>query len=217
VQILLGGLITLAGTALIQMLIIPWVQRRTRHLERWERDVIELLGLINEELPSRLQPFKFAIRHWVWARRSQARSGVYNIPDPVAGPSREDLLRTAEAEAGKSWAASFNLTTRMIMLTRRLMLVNRRAPYWPSLFNAIIRLEAALKALNPNPWGKADKFDDAALESAFAEMDAAHDVLSHVIEKIASPVKPPRTYPTQRVRRRLKQLLRGSRIVDVDG
>src|SRR5438128_1545755 len=42
VSVLLGGLITLAVTALVQILIIPWVQTRTRRRDRWEKDVIEL-------------------------------------------------------------------------------------------------------------------------------------------------------------------------------
>src|SRR3954470_1624710 len=49
-QVLLGGLVTLAVTAVVQILIIPWVQRRNRRRERWERDVIELETLLHHEL-----------------------------------------------------------------------------------------------------------------------------------------------------------------------
>ena len=54
VSVLLGGLITLAVTALVQIVIIPWVQVRTRRRDRWEKDVIELDVLIRWELPSLL-------------------------------------------------------------------------------------------------------------------------------------------------------------------
>jgi hypothetical protein len=46
----LGGLIALAVTAVIQSLIIPWVQRRNRRRERWEEDVIEISALIGEQI-----------------------------------------------------------------------------------------------------------------------------------------------------------------------
>src|SRR5690242_15085616 len=49
-NVLIGGMITLIVTALVQIFVIPWVQRRTRALERWEKDVVELMSLVNEQM-----------------------------------------------------------------------------------------------------------------------------------------------------------------------
>jgi hypothetical protein len=48
-SVLLGGVITLIVTALVQIFLIPWVQRRTRAIERWEKDIDKLLDLVNDE------------------------------------------------------------------------------------------------------------------------------------------------------------------------
>jgi hypothetical protein len=55
-SLLIGGLITLIGTILVQILIIPSVQRRTRKRERWERDITELQTLMENESRGTSEP-----------------------------------------------------------------------------------------------------------------------------------------------------------------
>src|SRR3989442_408187 len=54
-SVLLGGAVTLAVTSAVQILVVPRVQARTRRRERWEKNVIELVGMLEEELPRTLQ------------------------------------------------------------------------------------------------------------------------------------------------------------------
>lgn len=46
-DLLLGGLITLAGSAVVQVVIVPWVTAQRRHRERWEDTIIELLSVVD--------------------------------------------------------------------------------------------------------------------------------------------------------------------------
>ncbi|QGN47946.1 hypothetical protein GKC29_14540 [Micromonospora sp. WMMC415] len=50
--VLVGGLVTLAVTCVVQILVVPWVQGRGRRRERWEKDVTELLVVFEEEVPA---------------------------------------------------------------------------------------------------------------------------------------------------------------------
>jgi len=68
-QILLGGGITLAGTVLVQVYVIPHVQARTRGRERWEEDVDELVSSLDDKLPRTLDTYK-----WATYKLDQARS-----------------------------------------------------------------------------------------------------------------------------------------------
>lgn len=52
-NVLLGGVITLAATCLVQIFVIPWVQARSRRREKWEKDVAELLVVFEEEFRQR--------------------------------------------------------------------------------------------------------------------------------------------------------------------
>ena len=51
---------TLAGTVLVQLVVVPVVQARTRGRERWEKDVLSLAALLEEELPRALSGHRLA-------------------------------------------------------------------------------------------------------------------------------------------------------------
>ncbi|WP_406036620.1 hypothetical protein OG799_19410 [Micromonospora sp. NBC_00898] len=53
-EVVFGGAVTLAGTLVVQLFVIPAVQARTRGQERWERDILELAAVIEEEFPRSL-------------------------------------------------------------------------------------------------------------------------------------------------------------------
>jgi len=50
----------LAVTVVVQILVIPRVQRRTRAFERWEDNVTELVTAVNEEWPEKLDTLNSA-------------------------------------------------------------------------------------------------------------------------------------------------------------
>src|SRR4051794_773579 len=49
-NVILGAAIALAGTFVVQVWLIPWVGRRSRALEGWELDVLELGSLLSREI-----------------------------------------------------------------------------------------------------------------------------------------------------------------------
>ncbi|MFC0100219.1 hypothetical protein ACFFKH_22185 [Micromonospora marina] len=60
-NLLLGGLITLVVTALVQIFVIPRVQRYNRRVERWEKEITELANLLEEDLPRALKTLSYAV------------------------------------------------------------------------------------------------------------------------------------------------------------
>lgn len=71
----IGGAIVLIGAMIVQAFVVPRVNRRTRAIDRWERDVLMLGGLLSDELSvARREAFN-AWRSWrghreVWWRYS---------------------------------------------------------------------------------------------------------------------------------------------------
>src|SRR5687767_10334618 len=61
VQLFIGGMITLTVTAIVQIFVIPMVQRRTRRLERWEEDLVELATMHDEEMGAPLDRHSGAV------------------------------------------------------------------------------------------------------------------------------------------------------------
>lgn len=196
-SVLLGGLITLAVTAVVQIFVIPWVQRRTRGLERWEKDVIELVTVVNEEWPER----DVALRNALRLRRAMRVRAAEMRAD--GDKTADHLARQANAGAQPAYTEAHDLTTRMAMLLRRCTLVNTQAPYWSNVFNRLFTLIRELRELNPE---RSDVLMSGAdLDKHFQQMSEAHDRLSEALLKISMPVKPPPIYPARRALRRVKQ------------
>ena len=51
-ELVLGGLIALIGSVIVQAFVIPRVNSRNRTLDRWEQDVLVLGELASSELPA---------------------------------------------------------------------------------------------------------------------------------------------------------------------
>jgi len=116
-QLLLGSLITLAITAVVQIFIIPRVLTRDRRRERWERDVIELHALLRDELPDMIVAARSSAERYRRAMQFPALS-------PAAGlTATVDQIRVEASEDARDMldvAKSANL------LEKRIRLVNRR-------------------------------------------------------------------------------------------
>jgi hypothetical protein len=53
-DLLIGGLITLTVTAIVQILVVPRVHQQNQRLERWEKDILELRAIVMERVPRAL-------------------------------------------------------------------------------------------------------------------------------------------------------------------
>ncbi len=49
-EFVIGGLIALVGSVIVQAFVIPRVNRRTRAIDRWEQDVLLLGSLVSDQL-----------------------------------------------------------------------------------------------------------------------------------------------------------------------
>lgn len=191
-SLLLGGLITLAVTAVVQILIIPWVQRRNRIRERWEKDVIELITLFDEELGEPLRRFRYEMLRLSDAQERTRRRPGERRPDP------DDETERLRDGASHAWDALDALTTRMTNLTFRVIRVNQAAPRWGVLMRHTMKISSACAQLNPSPWGLGfDSDRDALLASLAAMADGRMDAV-RLLQRITDSMTPPRTYPARR-------------------
>jgi hypothetical protein len=55
--VIVGAGLTLVATLAVQILVVPLIQARTRQRERWVDDVIELRGILEDQLPSAIERF----------------------------------------------------------------------------------------------------------------------------------------------------------------
>ena len=174
VGVLLGGLITLAVTALVQIVIIPWVQARTRRRERWEKDVIELQTQLSFDLPGALGEAKI--------RGDRVRSlGMPDETSPdfeAAEKCTDDLLAQVH---------------RLRILENRVRLERRQAIFWLRFGSRVgdvgmAVIEASVLFAQPDSL-LADEPWQAAWTEAGDHLDRAADWLSLV----SVPMVPPPT------------------------
>lgn len=191
-KVLLGGLITLAITALFQIFVNPWMLRRTRRIERWEDNVADLITLVNEEWPEKLSMLK-GHQDILRAMRRRATESSEDVSQDVA---------RAQVATRAAYVEAHDQTTRMYMLVRRCTSINPTAPYWTQTINKLQAAIAALRTLSPDtadvPLSGPDQWQ------LWDQIYRAQDDLSAHLEKIAMQLKPPRTHRIRRLRDRAK-------------
>jgi hypothetical protein len=179
-QLLLGGLITLAGTAIVQILIIPWVQTRNRRRERWEHDVIELETLLHDELPDAIAAAQASaqryLREFRNAHPAQRISGAMAKLETTAMEDAHDLL---------------DLVRSVSLLEKRVRLLNRRAPLWTTLQHDLVVLTDQMASAS-NAYQRTGQ-DDETHRQAWRGLQKALDKAVQTLELVAVPMKPPPT------------------------
>lgn len=179
---LIGGLVTLVVTFLVQVFVIPSVQARTRNRERWENDVIELRTLIHEELPQAHRELGFA-------------GGSVSIFEGYRGDSKynadklEELIRDQRKRLNVAHERCFEMQTRLSRLEGRASLVNRRDPYWRKLTLARHRYDTLLYSVYQIT--NSDSISESKLNDTLDELRAAHSDLANISREITDTLKPP--------------------------
>ena len=198
-NVLIGGLITLAVTAMVQILIIPWVQRRTRRLERWEDDVIELAALFEEQMP--MLTVRFSRPLWDWQ--------LYRL-DAVDTSRPEDVREAAaqrlpslKDEATRAYQECWDQSVRAIQLVDRVRLVSPSAAVWDDLARLVADLHLAIVGVYvdgrlekdgpPVPRGQLDA-------AQFSPVWNALDALKATLGPVRTSMRPPRSHPARRAR-----------------
>ncbi len=197
-NVLIGGLITLIGTILVQILIIPSVQRRTRKRERWERDITELQNLMEVDFPKHFRTLRRAIVPFL---------ALHAFPEGHRAEALEQLAyKTAVADAVAAHDELRDTAMRALWLTRRAAVYKPgQNPYWSRLLTDIAKLNASVGVLEP---GKFTENADTAATEFEHLLDEAHreqGLIYGTLAYAADPLEPPRTRPFVRQRRWLNE------------
>ena len=180
-NVLLGGLITLAGTALVQILVIPQVQRRTRALERWEDNFTDLVTVVNEELLIGLNRLRDTYRIVIATRE---RDGL------AAEDLQAEVTRALET-ARSAFNENFDLTVKAYRLLIRCSQVNSSAPYWSELTARLKEVSVELGSLDPDRLGYHTRNDDYDRDWN-SLISGSRRRLALLLEQQLTPLRPPR-------------------------
>lgn len=197
--ILLGGVVALAATTIVQLYLVPRVIARIRGRERWERRVLELATLLEDELPLAIDQ----------CRRTGSDVRLFErlLDDENYDQAK---VQAAVSEARTNFDEANRIVgeqmARLQKLTVHVEQMNSDATYWTELNLTRSRLKAAVfDAVDDRP--DAPAVSDEQLEKAWDTVDHERAQMLDKINEIALPVpmKPP---PPQRLRK-ADQLVKG--------
>jgi K+ transporter len=171
-QLLLGGLITLAVTAIVQILVIPWVQVRNRRRERWERDVIELHTLLEQEMS---------------VTAVEARALTIFL---TRQHDDEQTLRRSEDEALSALETLQSQHTRLWLLAKRVKLISPRSVAWKLLSQDVAELSGELGTVTETAFAT-NRFSEDQWRAAWDGLDRVLDRTRHTFSYVGERVKPP--------------------------
>jgi hypothetical protein len=133
---------------MIQALVIPWVNRRSRRRETWEEAVADLSNVVGDEVPSvtaRLRHTGDDLRFWVLEART------FRIEEDRLAARIEN----AQSDHRQAEAAAIDLLGRIKRNAARVQRLRRRAPYWVALRTRLTLLEIAI-TVNAIGWTSAE-------------------------------------------------------------
>lgn len=195
VPVVIGGLVTLSTTFVVQVFVIPWVQGRTRRRERWENDVLELSALLEEELPRALNGYKVT-SYPIYGMKQWLGNEQYN-QEKV-----QELWQSSTTELREAGKAVGERMARLKILDSRIRRLRPRAPYWGRLSLRRTQLQLAVcnvedVVLPENP--------EAHWDEEWKSLQTALKELCVTLDEIANPTKPPPRQLAHRVRQYIKR------------
>jgi predicted transcriptional regulator len=197
--VVIGGLVTLSVTFVVQVFVIPRVQTGTRRRERWEKNVLELSALLEEEMPRAISGYKSAA-YQVRYTKAWLGDDAYN-QDRV-----RELWQTSKTELREADRVVGELMARLKVLDSRIRRVRPKAPYWGRLFMRRVKFQLAVWKIDIQPTEEPDPLDDdERWEEAWKSLQAAQDELIKTLDEIADPMKAPPRQFVYRVRRDVRQ------------
>jgi hypothetical protein len=199
--ILLGGVVTLAATTILQLYMVPRVIARIRGRERWEQRVLELATLLEEELPRAIDHCRRASSDLRQFKRLLGDE-TYDQAKVHAAVSE---ARTDFEEANRALGEQM---ARLQKLTVHAEQMNSDATYWTELTRSRSHLQAAVFAVGDNRPDAAE-VDDEQLEKAWDGVDQARAQMLDKVNEIALPV--PMKPPPPKWLRSADQMVKGRR------
>jgi hypothetical protein len=197
--LIIGAALTLAATLIVQILDIPWVQGRTRNRERWETDVVDLLNVLEEQLPRSVSRLHNEADTQRLLNRFTDRPG-YNQEFV-----REELRRAHAARRDADNEVTQHIE-RTRMLVARLSRRRKKATYWKhvELRAVLLRgaiLDASISTVKADP-----AMDDDQWDASWVPIGNALKALTERVEPLRDTMKPPRRQSGRRLLARLRRL-----------
>lgn len=169
-KLLIGAFLALFGTVVVQIFVIPYVARRTRALDRWEKDAYELMTLINEDLVVHLA-----------ALEGESRVAF-------GGGTPEDITEEYERKFWATHSEVRDTLTKITQRVRRCSMISPRSAYWATLFNSQQRVWVEFRQVSSEIHGRYGN----DLHAQLTALHQSNDELSEVLRAITEPVKPPK-------------------------
>jgi hypothetical protein len=201
--VLLGALIALIGSVIVQALVIPRVNRRTRAIDRWEQDVLLLGSLVSDQLSvARAEAF----HAWTsWRAVRDRPADTFLAGEQIKEMETEDRTRAESfREAWREYERLANV--RSAWLAKRIASRDRRHVPCMAIEHSVAVLGKLPAALVTDDWTAydVDEIDQWWRDEA-EERTRLQERVTELAESIAA------TSPVWEIGR-LRQWIRSSRI-----
>jgi hypothetical protein len=201
--VLLGALIALIGSVIVQALVIPRVNRRTRAIDRWEQDVLLLGSLVSDQLSVASAEAFHAWTSWRAVRDRPA--DTFLAGEQIKEMETEDRTRAESfREAWREYERLANV--RSAWLAKRIASRDRRHVPCMAIEHSVAVLGKLPAALVTDDWTAydVDEIDQWWRDEA-EERTRLQERVTELAESIAA------TSPVWEIGR-LRQWIRSSRI-----
>lgn len=179
--LLLGGAIALVGTLFVQILVVPWINRRNRRLDKWEEDVLALGSLLAREIGASRREITRSWEAW----------RAFRFKDPNWSPEdengqfwyEEQSPRTRVGEAVHDYAE--RVSTEVTWLCRR---VASRGNF--SDRDLLQRLRAVSETLPPPPRSREGEANLAELQREVEAWGSGWEKNQTALNRLVDAVNP---------------------------
>lgn len=195
--LLLGAGLTLAATLVVQILVVPFVQGRTRQRERWETDVIALRGLLDEQLPPAIDRYQHDLEDELTYKALRAE-------DDLQCEVLERAFQSAISARREAELAMQQVLDRIEVLAMRVMRRRPKAPYWGEFQQLDRRLRVGHVKVTTLTFRQVDVLDSEAWSVEWKPLKDARKALLREVNELSLTMKP----PTRQLLRSARQWIR---------
>ena len=195
--VVVGGVVTLAGGVVLQVVIVPEVQARSRRRERWEDDLAELWSLLDEQVPRAVR------RYRTTANVVRLMENIRDEPD-INRRLYEEQQERLVAERAQARSTVEEHLDRLSVVEARVRRINSDEPLWQQLQ---LRLRLYQVFLPSFLWTAAGETvnapTDEQIDSAWEVQEGHRTTVIRLLEPVVTSMRPPRTR-MRRLARRLR-------------
>ncbi|MGZ0150158.1 hypothetical protein ACXJJ3_24065 [Kribbella sp. WER1] len=196
IPVFVGAILALTTSVLLQSLIVPWVQSRTRRRERWERSIADLSVLVSDEIPKAMAEYR--------AAAGDERLFLTFRGDPKYDAMKvEEGLRAASEARREADRVISRLSRRLNNLNDRVISVRHKAPGWFPFTVAFFDLSMSISDITFAIY-QATPLDDDGWQSTWDQHRLAIDKYEEKVHALELSMRPPKRQLLRRLRRLAK-------------